>query len=400
MNLKGVYVNLSSINLGVNFKVKAITKALNSYDGVSFLLITPRFKQQNFKINEKGFNQLELGIYSNNNLLFCFEKLFLKYFPVKFLRKWKFKNLFFKALLIYQKDNAISFSILRYPFANISLHNFMKKSSSKVFLEFNTFEIDEFKSQNIFYFLNSKYYLEQFFRKKILKHSNGIIGVTNEIINYQNNFYKVDENRKFLISNGINQDYRFAPKNKTELIISFVFLIGEDQPWHGFDRLILSLFNSSLKEDIIIHIIGKLSKKNKSLLESLSIKKVSFKLHGTLPKEKMNNVLEYSHIGIGSLCLFRKNMTEACPLKVRDFAIKGLPIILGYHDTDFSVNNDLNKYTFQVVNDNSLINFNNIISWYKEFNQDELKEFAQTSFDVLSYKGKFEHFISCLRKYS
>jgi hypothetical protein len=93
-------------------------------------------------------------------------------------------------------------------------------------------------------------------------------------------------------------------------------------------------------------------------------------------------------------------MTEACPLKVRDFAIKGLPIILGYHDTDFSVNNDLNKYTFQVVNDNSLINFNNIISWYKEFNQDELKEFAQTSFDVLSYKGKFEHFISCLRKYS
>ena len=178
MNLKGVYVNLSSMNLGVNYKVKAITNALNSYDGVSFLLVIPSFKQQKFTIIEKSFKQLELGIYSNNKLLFCFEKLFLKFFPVKFIRKWKFKNLFFKALLNYQIDNDISFSILRYPFANISLHNFIKKSSSKVFLEFNTFEIDEFKSQNVLYFFNSKYYLELLFRKKILKNSNGIIGVT------------------------------------------------------------------------------------------------------------------------------------------------------------------------------------------------------------------------------
>ena len=34
----------------------------------------------------------------------------------------------------------------------------------------------------------------------------------------------------------------------------------------------------------------------------------------------------------------------------------------------------------------------------KEFNQDELKEFAQISFDVLSYKRKLEHFISYLKK--
>lgn len=398
MNLKGVYVNLSSINPGVNYKVKAITKALNSYDGVSFLLITPGFKQQSFKINEKSFNQLELGIYSSNKLLFCFEKLFLKFFPFKFIRKWKFKNLFFKALLKYQIDNDISFSILRYPFANISLHNFMKKSSSKVFLEFNTFEIDEFKSQNVLYFFNSKYYLEQLFRKKILKNSNGIIGVTNEIIDYQNSFYNVDEKEKFLISNGIDQDFKFTFKNKNELPICFVFLIGEDQPWHGFDRLMLSLVNLPLKEKIVIHVIGKLSNKNKYLLESLSLINVSFNLHGYLSKEKMNDVLKCSHIGIGSLSLFRNNMTEACPLKVRDFAVNGLPILIGYTDTDFSLNDDLNKYTFEVGNDDSLINFNNITAWYKEFNQDELKEFPQISFDVLSYKKKLEHFISYLKK--
>ena len=137
---------------------------------------------------------------------------------------------------------------------------------------------------------------------------------------------------------------------------------------------------------------------NKFLLESFSLKNVSFNLHGSLPKERMNDVLKCSHIGIGSLCLFRKNMTEACPLKVRDFAVNGLPILIGYTDTDFSHNNDLNKYIFQAGNDDSLINFNNIISWYKEFNHDELKEFAQISFDVLSYKRKLKHFISYLKK--
>lgn len=40
------------------------------------------------------------------------------------------------------------------------------------------------------------------------------------------------------------------------------------------------------------------------------------------------------NIGIGTLALHRKGMKEASPLKVREYLAYGLPVILGYKDTD------------------------------------------------------------------
>ena len=39
--------------------------------------------------------------------------------------------------------------------------------------------------------------------------------------------------------------------------------------------------------------------------------------------------------GIGPLALHRKGMSEATPLKVRDYLMHGLPILIAHDDTDF-----------------------------------------------------------------
>jgi hypothetical protein len=42
-----------------------------------------------------------------------------------------------------------------------------------------------------------------------------------------------------------------------------------------------------------------------------------------------------SDFGIGPLALHRKGMSEATPLKVRDYLMHGLPVLIAHDDTDF-----------------------------------------------------------------
>ena len=42
----------------------------------------------------------------------------------------------------------------------------------------------------------------------------------------------------------------------------------------------------------------------------------------------------HADVAIGTLALHRKQMDEACPLKVRRYLEFGLPVLLGYRDTD------------------------------------------------------------------
>ena len=398
MEYKGLYVNLSSVNPGVVKKTINISKALNSFDCVTFSLIEPGFKLNHEVVDEHGLKKVKLSIYSSFKIQYLLQKSMLKYFPIGFIRSWMFKKMFFKSLLKYQLINNIDIIIIRYPFASLPLYNFLKISSSKVFLEFNTFELDEFKAQSRFFYFESKYFLELILRKNILRAAKGFFGVTNEIIDYQKKFSKISDKPIFLLSNGVKYDYKVSYTVKKTDSINFVILVGEDQPWQGIDRLIFSLKRFPLKENSRFYIIGKLSQTSYNLITNIKIKNVSFHMLGVLSFRQIEEVFKKIHIGISSLCLYKKSMNEASPLKVRDFALNGLPILLAYFDTDFSSNEKLEKFTFQVENNDSPINFNLVVSWYKKFNEYSLFEFQKNSLEILSYKNKLQPFISYLKK--
>lgn len=56
--------------------------------------------------------------------------------------------------------------------------------------------------------------------------------------------------------------------------------------------------------------------------------------HGFLGRGDYERLLAAADVGIGTLALHRKQMDEACPLKVRRYLELGLPVLLGYVDTD------------------------------------------------------------------
>ena len=63
-----------------------------------------------------------------------------------------------------------------------------------------------------------------------------------------------------------------------------------------------------------------------------------------LTKDQLNELYPFMHLGIGSLSLHLYNLNEACPLKTREYLAHGLPVILGYKDTDIAETDDFALY--------------------------------------------------------
>jgi hypothetical protein len=97
-------------------------------------------------------------------------------------------------------------------------------------------------------------------------------------------------------------------------------------PWHGLDKLAVL---AKRFPSWTIHVLGD----SPVTPEVAACKNV--KAHGLLKRDQFEPLLAEAHVGLGPLALHRKNMEEACPLKVREYLSYGLPVIAGYLDTDF-----------------------------------------------------------------
>ncbi len=73
-----------------------------------------------------------------------------------------------------------------------------------------------------------------------------------------------------------------------------------------------------------------------------------FIFHGFLDRAGVMDVLMKTDVACGSLALHRNNMQEASPLKVREALAYGIPVLLGYKDTDLS--NLQSEYILQIPN--------------------------------------------------
>jgi hypothetical protein len=97
------------------------------------------------------------------------------------------------------------------------------------------------------------------------------------------------------------------------------------QTWHG--------------EDLIVRLASALPEFDFDMVGTAAPHGVSqptnLVWHGWLEREQYSRVFSSASVGLGSLGLHRLGMAEACPLKVREYWAHGLPVIIGYQDTDF-----------------------------------------------------------------
>lgn len=107
---------------------------------------------------------------------------------------------------------------------------------------------------------------------------------------------------------------------------SAVLLIGALAPWFGLDK-VLTLARAL--PDLDVHLVGPIADPIRDRLP------VNVHVHGVLPRDRRAPVLARADFGIGPLALHRKGMSEASPLKVREYLLHGLPVLTAHDDTDF-----------------------------------------------------------------
>lgn len=188
-------------------------------------------------------------------------------------------------------------------------------------------------------------------RIPVLKNANAIITVTYELANNQH-FTKFNI-PIMTCPNSYNMRKNINRKNIANLSeTNSLFFIGSpNQAWHGTDIIeILAkkipLFN--------FHIVG---------VKGISHDNIYY--HGYLQEKDYLPIMQQCCICIGTLALFRINLREACPLKVREYLARGFPVIIGYKDTIF-VNKQTPNWILELDVRSNKIDINKIIEFVQK----------------------------------
>lgn len=308
-----------------------------------------------------------------------------------YLTKWDYVDRFLS-------KRSFDFILIRYPLANFMLEKFIRKYGEFIIFEHQSKEIPELNSWRSFVpFVKAQ--LEKSYGKRILQKVKGIIGVTPEIINYE--LSRIDTLKPHaVISNGI--DTEEVPLSKGLFYdgkeLSLLFVEAHDTPWHGIDRLLrgLAVYRKTTPR-INLHLVGSLTNKTKKTVDELKIgDKVYF--HGPIYGKEIDRIFNLAHIAVGTLALHRKQMKQACPLKVREYTARGVPFVIAYDDVDLE---DGLSFYLKLSPDDSPIDIDKIVSWANNVLKDNdipfyMREYALKKMDWKVKMKQLKDFLEML----
>jgi hypothetical protein len=304
---------------------------------------------------------------------------FLDVFTTSKKKYWEEAERFLSSL---KGDEIVLF---RYPFASRPLLHLVEKFGLQIIFEHNTIEHAEmlllqrahFKRQPfslrpsyLSYALKTLFFNsteESVLGGNILQKVRGGVCVSHEIMRYECSRYK--NYRTTVIANGaevttVAND--FIPESSEE--IRLAMLIGSDAVWHGYERLIQSLRHANLPKPVRLLLVGMDRPAN---FDWPNDSRHAVEWRGRKAKNEVAEILMTCHAAVGTLALYKKSMTEASPLKVRECLLMGLPMIIGYHDTDVSADSRFEPYLFQVPNNDSNIDMRAVFDWYTSLLRDQ-----------------------------
>jgi glycosyltransferase involved in cell wall biosynthesis len=254
------------------------------------------------------------------------------------------------------RDDVLYF---RYPFSSIFLITILKKPRKcKVVLEYQSIEPLEWKLKGEWFSILN----DRIFGGPVRKYTDAIVGVTDEITDYELKRSGDPGKKHITIGNGFDVDSvcpRKPPQfNRQELSLISVSQVNR---WHGIDRIIHGIAAYSGSCVINLHIVG-------TGLEIPTLKKLVSQhglndrviFHGFLTGTELDQLFDQCHVAIGSLGIHRIGLKEASILKAREYCSRGIPFFSAYADPDFP---DDFCYALKVPADDTPISIEDIIQF-------------------------------------
>jgi len=206
---------------------------------------------------------------------------------------------------------------LRYGLYSFPLHHIFR--IAPVVLETNSNDKVEYASRGKFF-----YWMNHLTRNLTFASVSGFIPPTRELIRA---FPAKYNKPNVVISNGIDLSSAelLPPAQNTSPVITMVASPGMD--WHGVDKLIRF---AQTCPDVTVNIVGY------SPADVDMPVPENAHLLGFMDRSQLREIYLATDVACGTLALHRKNMDEACTLKVREALSYGVPVIIAYQDTDLS----------------------------------------------------------------
>ena len=329
MKIAYIYLGAGAAESSVQHKIKAQIKALNALGcntkGIFFTAESNTPDNQEH-IQWQGVNITQKG---------WFQSLKERYAMTRALYVWAVEN-----AAGYDKIYVRNYRPTRW------WYKFIRSNTDKVIVEHQTKEIDELLAlwnanpfgwrpslllswleHNVIPWLQEKIYgsLANGAVKKI-------VAVTGEIAAYEKQRAMLGRPQTFVIGNGIQTDeFLLAtppPFDGAEL--NLLMLIGgtTETDWHGVDLILESIEKYKGNCKIKLWIAGSLSK---DLVNNKNIKYL-----GYCNREQLDKISDHIHVAVGSFASMRKGLVEGSSLKMREYAARGIPAIIGQKDVDLT----------------------------------------------------------------
>jgi hypothetical protein len=296
---------------------------------------------------------------------------------------YRFKNKYWTSLLFFNmlsrkiKEN-YEFIYIRNPlvFDQVGFLHFLRMhKKSNIILELPTFP---YRKERSSFFQRVTSFVEFLFSPLYKKYIDLILYSGNKVDKiYGINALQIKHGGNF--EESLISDY-----NIKENQINFVAVAGFSK-WHGYDRLLSGI--KSVKDyadingsKIHLFLVGDKEPLYSEFKEYIRTNKLDklITICGGLHGKDLEDIYQKSHVGIGSLGMHRIGLYEGSPLKSAEYAVRGLPFIVGFKDSTFFDKD----YCFQIPGDESPVMFTDIVSWYKELeiNKPEMRKFTLENF--------------------
>jgi hypothetical protein len=278
--------------------------------------------------------------------------------------------------------------VLRYSGGDFSCFSrFIRNNRGRLVTEHHTKELPEaYTYATTFPQKMLTVFMERVLGPRIIKRSAGLIGLTDEIREYELERAGVNIPACTVANGASVQDIPFskhAPYNGE--VLNLLCLANEFSAWYGLDRVLSGLEDyASEKPALHLTMVGGASSDQLNMAERLNQNRhIKVRFLGQLFGSDLEKVFEKTHIAFSSLASFRAKTRDACTLKTREYTARGLPFVIGHRDPDFEGDEG---FFLSVPPNNNPVNMDEVVGFAERvFEQkgisESMREYARQTLD-------------------
>lgn len=178
--------------------------------------------------------------------------------------------------------------------------------------------------------------LDRLFTRRAIGTSAGLIGVTHELVEYEQKRLDRPDVKCAVYPNGIFlTDWCSPIPDRRGGVLKIIFIASWFFDWNGLEILLESIANTGTDTEWELHLVGRLTSRQTALISNYGLAE-RVVIHGALDKSSIAALMASMDLSLGAFALDKVRMRTACTLKVRESLGAGVPVYAGHSDVGVS----------------------------------------------------------------